>query len=79
MRRMSSEGDIFDPNHHQAMQEVEDSSVPAGTIVQVMAEGYHHHDRLLRPAMVIVAKGGPKPEPKAPDADSDGEGVDTEV
>jgi len=87
--RMHSLNEPFDPNKHQAMQEVEDTSVPAGTVVQVMAEGYFHHERLLRPAMVVVSKGGPKreapsqPQSGAPqgqggDADPNG-GVDTEV
>lgn len=59
----------FDHNFHQAMLEVEDASKPAGTIAQVMQAGYLLNDRLLRPAMVAVAKGGPKagevPKPTA--------------
>jgi molecular chaperone GrpE len=50
----------FDHNFHQAMLEVEDASKPAGTVAQVMQAGYLLNDRLLRPAMVAVAKGGPK-------------------
>ncbi len=50
----------FDHNFHQAMLEVEDATKPAGTIAQVMQAGYLLNDRLLRPAMVAVAKGGPK-------------------
>lgn len=50
----------FDANFHQAMFEVEDTSVPVGTIVEVLQVGYTMHDRLLRPAMVGVAKGGEK-------------------
>jgi molecular chaperone GrpE len=46
----------FDANMHQAMFEVEDDSVSAGTIVQVLQVGYMMHDRLLRPAMVGVSK-----------------------
>lgn len=49
----------FDPNFHQAMQEVEDDSVPAGTVVQVFQKGYTIADRLLRPALVVVAKAPP--------------------
>ena len=52
----------FDPNRHQAMQEVERTDVPTGTVVQVVQEGYMMTDRLLRPAMVVVSKGGPKRE-----------------
>lgn len=46
----------FDANLHQAMFEVEDASVPVGTVVQVLQVGYSMHDRLLRPAMVGVSK-----------------------
>jgi molecular chaperone GrpE len=55
-------GEAFDYDRHQAMFEVEDPSQPAGTVVQVVQPGYLLNDRLLRPAMVGVAKGGPKPE-----------------
>lgn len=50
----------FDPNLHQAMLEMEDPSQPEGTVVLVMQQGYTIHDRLLRPALVGVSKGGPK-------------------
>jgi len=53
-------GERFDPNLHQAMFELPDSSVPAGTIVQVMQPGYTIGERVLRPALVGIAKGGPK-------------------
>ena len=46
----------FDPNIHQAMTEIEDDNVEAGTIVQEMQAGYMLGDRLLRPALVAVAK-----------------------
>jgi len=55
----------FDPNRHQAMYEVADSSVPVGTIAQVVQAGYMIGDRVLRPALVAVTKGGPKPAPAA--------------
>ena len=50
----------FDHNLHEALFEVEDSSVPNGTIVQELQAGYKIHDRLLRPAKVGVSKGGAK-------------------
>ncbi len=53
----------FDPNRHQAMYEVEDASVPAGSIIQVVQAGYTIGERVLRPALVAVAKGGPKAQP----------------
>src|SRR5437588_10800642 len=53
-------GEKFDPNLHQAMYEVADPSVPAGTVAQVVQAGYMIGDRMLRPALVAVAKGGAK-------------------
>jgi molecular chaperone GrpE len=52
-------GDRFDHNLHEAMFEVENSGQAPGTIVQVLQPGYRLHDRLLRPAMVGVAKASP--------------------
>ena len=73
----------FDPNRHQAMQEVEHTDVPAGTVVQVVQEGYMMADRLLRPAMVVVSKGGPKRESPATNGETEGNnsenGVNTEA
>lgn len=56
-----AEGAKFDPHQHQAMFEVPNDQVPEGTVVQVMQAGFALGDRVLRPAMVGVAKGGPKP------------------
>ncbi len=56
-------GEKFDPNFHQAMYEVPDSSVPSGTVVQVVQGGYTIGERVLRPALVAVAKGGAKAAP----------------
>ena len=66
----------FDANLHNAVQEVENTGVPSGTVVQVLIEGYTMHERLLRPAMVIVSKGGPKREAAKP-ADAGPAGVNT--
>ena len=55
----------FDPNRHQAMFEVEDASVLSGTVVQVMQAGYLIGERVLRPALVAVSKGGGKFAPAA--------------
>jgi molecular chaperone GrpE len=60
VRRFDPAGEKFDPNVHQAMYEVPDPSVPAGTIAQVIQSGYMIGDRVLRPALVGVAKGGAK-------------------
>lgn len=58
--KLSPEGEKFDPNFHQAMFEVQNPDVPNGTVVQVMQDGYKIGDRVLRPAMVGVSRGGPK-------------------
>jgi molecular chaperone GrpE len=61
-------GEKFDPNLHQAMYEVPDPSRPAGTVAQVVQPGYLIGDRILRPALVGVAKGGPKAPAAEPPA-----------
>jgi molecular chaperone GrpE len=63
IRRIDPKGEKFDHNFHQAIFEVENTGKPAWTIVEVLQPGYVLNDRLLRPAMVGVAKGGPAPEP----------------
>ena len=60
VKAVEPKGQRFDPNRHQAMFEVPDPEVPAGTVVQVVQSGYVIGDRTLRPALVGVAKGGPK-------------------
>jgi molecular chaperone GrpE len=55
-------GERFDHNFHQAMFEAENSGHPAGSVVQVLQPGYQMHERLLRPAMVGVAKGESRPK-----------------
>ncbi|MBT4769256.1 MAG: nucleotide exchange factor GrpE [Rhodospirillaceae bacterium] len=60
IKKLEPLGEKFDPKFHQAMFEVPDSGQPAGTVVQVMQAGYVLRDRLLRPAMVGVAKGEPE-------------------
>ncbi len=61
IRRIDPKGERFDHNYHQAVFEVENSEQPPGTVVEVLQPGYVLHDRLLRPAMVGVAKEGSKP------------------
>ena len=66
----------FDPNFHQAMFEIPNADLPNNTVVQVVQDGFAIGDRVLRPALVGVSKGGPKaaaaqptnePKPGAPD------------
>jgi molecular chaperone GrpE len=68
VRRIEAAGGKFDPNLHQAMFEVPNPEVPTGTVVQVVQAGYVLGERILRPALVGVAKGGPKAAPAAPAA-----------
>jgi molecular chaperone GrpE len=63
VRRIDPVGERFDHNLHQAMFEVENTGKPAGTVVQVLQPGYVMHDRLLRPALVGIAKGESAPPP----------------
>jgi molecular chaperone GrpE len=65
VKRLDPSGNKFDPNFHQAMYEVPDASVPAGTVVQVVQAGYTIGDRVLRPALVGVSKGGARVAPAA--------------
>jgi molecular chaperone GrpE len=60
VKKFDPSGEKFDPNFQQAMYEVPDPSVPAGTVVQVVQAGYMIGDRVLRPALVGVSKGGAK-------------------
>ena len=59
VKAIDAEGQKFDPHKHQAMFEVPDPTKPEGTVVQVVQAGFAIGDRVLRPAMVGVAKGGP--------------------
>jgi molecular chaperone GrpE len=60
VKKLDPVGQKFDPNLHQAMYEVADSDAPPGTVAQVIQAGYVIGDRVLRPALVAVAKGEPK-------------------
>jgi molecular chaperone GrpE len=65
VRRIDPDGERFDHNLHQAIFEAERAGKPGGVIVEVLQPGYVLHDRLLRPAMVGVAKEKPGPEEPA--------------
>lgn len=60
VRRIVPKGEAFNPHLHQAMMEAQNPDVAAGTILEVYQAGYVIEDRVLRPAMVVVAKGGAK-------------------
>jgi molecular chaperone GrpE len=61
IKRIDALGQKFDSNLHQAMFEVPGSGQPTGTVVQVLEAGYTIHDRLLRPALVGIAKAEAAP------------------
>jgi molecular chaperone GrpE len=61
VRRFEALGQPFDPARHEAIQQVETDATPPGSVAQVFARGYTVGDRLLRPAMVSVAKSPAKP------------------
>jgi molecular chaperone GrpE len=67
VKKFEPNGEKFDPNLHQAMYEVPDPTVPAGTVARVVQPGYMIGERVLRPALVGIAKGGPRAAP-APSA-----------
>ena len=71
IKKIDPTGELFDPNFHQVMFEIENTGKPAGTVVQVLQPGYTIHGRLLREAMVGVAKAGPN--------ESSGQHVDTKA
>ena len=58
--KFDPKGEKFDPNFHQAMFEIPDENLPNNSVAQVVQEGYKIGERVLRPAMVGIAKGGPK-------------------
>lgn len=63
VRAVDPVGEPFNPDAHQAMSMVESAEVPPNHVLSVMQKGYRLHDRLLRPAMVMVAKAPAAPDP----------------
>jgi molecular chaperone GrpE len=74
VKKIEPEGEKFDPNFHQAMFEIPNPDLPANTVVQVVQTGYVIGERMLRPAMVGVSKGGPKAAPAESPAGGDAKG-----
>lgn len=82
VKKLNPQGEKFDPNYHQAMFEVQNPDVPNNSVFQVVQAGYVIGTRVLRPAMVGVAKGGPKFVAPADDANGEAgsdQGVDKTV
>jgi molecular chaperone GrpE len=61
---IESQGNAFDPTFHEAVMQEETNEYPENTVINEMQKGYLIHDRLLRPAMVVVAKPKTKPSDK---------------
>lgn len=60
VKQLEPKGQKFDPNFHEALFEIPDETVPAGTVLQVVEQGFAIGERVLRPAKVGVSRGGPK-------------------
>jgi molecular chaperone GrpE len=60
VKKLEPQGEKFDPNFHQAIFETPDETLPTGTVTKVVQSGWTIGDRVLRPAMVGISKGGPK-------------------
>ncbi|HEY0142960.1 MAG TPA: nucleotide exchange factor GrpE [Thermoanaerobaculia bacterium] len=60
LKAIDESGVHFDPNIHEGVVREDDPSVPSHTVVAILQKGYFLHDRLLRPALVKVAVGGPE-------------------
>src|SRR5580704_16581150 len=73
VKKFDPQGEKFNPNFQQAMYEVPDASVPSGTVVQVVQAGFVIGDRVLRPALVGVSKGGAKTAPAAANGNEPGD------
>lgn len=76
---IEAEGQLFDPNLHEAMAQKADDSVPPGTVVEVLQAGYQLRDRLLRPSRVVVSRKpeeGSTEEPTEDEAGQDEAGQD---
>jgi len=78
VKLIDTNGARFDPNLHQAIAEVPADGKPPGSIVNVVQTGYLIADRLLRPAMVTVARSG-SDGPSSPPGNSPGSTVDTKI
>jgi molecular chaperone GrpE len=65
VREIGALNEPFDPKKHEAVMETDETEQPPGSVVQVLEDGYMLHDRLLRPARVVVAKPAQQPSQAA--------------
>ena len=77
VKRLYPAGEPFNPHQHQAVTEVENREVAPGTVVQVYQPGYILEDRVLRPAMVVLAKGGAKSKEERTSAEASASGPES--
>ena len=68
VKGFDSKGKAFDPHQHEAMSQAENAELPVNTVLHEVQRGYTIHERLLRPAMVVVSKLPEAPEPVAAEA-----------
>jgi molecular chaperone GrpE len=61
-RPIPTEGEMFDPNYHEAIAQVPSPNHPAGAIAEVAQRGYQLHERVVRPSQVVVSTGPPATE-----------------
>lgn len=66
-QRISAEGQPFDPNQHQAIAQIPSDQHPAGHVIQVAVGGFKLHDRVIRPAQVLVSAAAPQVESPLPE------------
>lgn len=59
-RPIPAEGELFDPNYHEAISQMPSESHPAGTVAHEAVRGYQLHDRVVRPSQVVVSTGPPQ-------------------
>lgn len=59
-RPIPAEGELFDPNYHEAISQMPSETHPAGTVAHEAVRGYQLHDRVVRPSQVIVSTGPPE-------------------
>jgi molecular chaperone GrpE len=77
---IEAKGQPFDPRIHDAISQAPSSEAKPGTVLHELQKGYRMGDRLLRPAVVVVASAPPAaPQPEKPGSPAAGKGVDIEV
>ena len=79
VREIETEGKTFDPAVHEAMGQVPMPDVPPNSILEVLQKGYELHDRMLRPARVIVTRGAGESENAGTETQAQGEAEDRGV